>query len=133
MPDASKPGAAFFARGIDSVTLSGGRLHSAWPELVDLQRLAPTEQGSQTRLAQLLAGHALDREINTAIRPAVADTQLLLPRPFARALEGAMEAIGRVVDRHGRSDVLTRAQRILIQEHEWRELARRYREALHQA
>ena len=133
MPKASKPGAAFFARGIDTVTTYGGRIQSAWPELVDFQRLAPNAQGSQTQLAQLLAGHALDREINTAIRPAVTDAQLLLPRPFSRALESAMETIDRVVDRHGRSDVLERAQRILMQEHEWRELARTYRDALHQA
>jgi hypothetical protein len=133
MPNASKPGAAFFARGIDTVTTYGGPIQSAWPELVDFQRLAPNAQGSQTQLAQLLAGHALDREINTAIRPAVTDAQLLLPRPFSRALESAMETIERVVDRHGRSDVLERAQRILIQEHEWRELARTYRDALHQA
>ena len=133
MPSSSKLGAAFFVQGIDAVTTYGEQIQGSWPELSDLHQLAPTEQGRQTRLAQLLDGHALESEIIDAIRPSVNDAQLLLPGPFSRALQGAMDSVQRVIDRHGKLGVLERAQRILIQEHELRELANTYRNALHQA
>lgn len=123
----------FFARGIDAITQRGRLAEHNLPELPDLARLAPPEYQRLPALDQLLAGNALDHHIEAAIRPVIHEPEMLLPRPFARALEEAQQAVCRASERHGSPAVLARAAKLLAQEHEWRELARACREALYQA
>ncbi len=122
----------FFARGIEGISHHARPALQDLPELPDLQRLAPPELQRQLALERLLSGHALDLLLQEAIRPAIVDPEILLPRPFARALEDMQEAIQRSSERHGAPAVLERAAKILAQERDWRELARTCREALHQ-
>lgn len=129
---AVQPG-GFFARGIETITHRQRPLDHDLPELPDLQRLAPPENDRLAALEQLLPGPALEKHIENAIRPLVAEPEMLLPRPFARALVDAQEALRRASERHGSPAVLERAEKILSQEQAWRELAQLYREALHQA
>lgn len=123
----------FFARGIEAITHRERPGQLDLPELPELQRLAPPEHQRQPALQALLAGHALDGYVSAAIYPQVQEPDLLLPRPFNRALESAYQTVRRASERHGRSEVLERAVRILAEEQEWRELARAFREALYQA
>jgi hypothetical protein len=133
MADASLPLDGFFARGIETITHRGRPIDRELPELPGLQRLAPTDWQRPPALDELLAGHTLDRHIDAAIRPVIHEPELLLPRSFARILEQAQHTLERAGARHGYPVVLQRAQQVLAQEHEWRELARTYREALYQA
>lgn len=123
----------FFARGIETITHRARPTDHELSELPGLQRLAPPDWQSPPALDQLLAGHALDRQIDEAIRPAISEPELLLPRAFARALAHAQQTLERASERHGHPAVLDRAGQVLAQEHEWRELARTYREALYAA
>lgn len=132
MADASARADGYFARGIDGITHRERPDRQDLPELPDLQRLAPPELQRQLALEQLLSGHALDLCIEETLRPTVFDPEILLPRPFARALEDMRETIREASQRHGEPAVLVRAARILAQEEEWRELARSCRDALHQ-
>lgn len=133
MADGTPRTEGYFARGIEGITHRERPGLQDLPELPDLQRLAPPELQRQLVLDQLLSGHTLDQCIEEAIRPLVLDPAILLPRPFAHALEDVREAIRRTNQRHGDPAVLARATKILDQEREWRELARSCREALHQA
>lgn len=133
MADATRAPDGYFARGIETITHRGRPIDRELPELPGLQRLAPPDWQRAPALEQLLAGHALDRQIDAAIRPVIHEPELLLPRSFARILEQAQQTLQRAGERHGHPVVLQRAQQVLAQEHEWRELARTYREALYQA
>lgn len=132
MPEMPVRPDAFFARGIEGISHRGIPLDSDLSQLPGLQRLAPAERNRLPALEQLFAGSAFDGLIDAAIRPVIAEPEMLLPRPFSRALEDAHETLRRMSERHGHPAVLERAEKILAQEQEWRALARMYRDALHQ-
>ena len=123
----------FFSHGIDAITHRGLPVDPELPELPGLQRLPTPHWQRPPALEQLLAGHALDGRIDAAIRPMVSEPEWLLPQSFSRILAQARETLQRAGERHGYPTVLVRAEQALAQEHEWRELARTYRDALYAA
>ncbi len=109
----------------------GGSIRS--PRETSRDRLLPPDHDGGSALDHLFPASGFETEIDAAIRPVIGDRQLLLPRPFADALEGACLSMQRLNERHGKSVVLDRATKILLAEQELRNLALMYRNALHQA
>ncbi len=123
----------FFTRGIDSITTRDEPGQAPVDGLQAPHRLLPPDHDGGSALDQLFPASGFETEIDAAIRPVIGDRQLLLPRPFADALEGACLSMQRLNERHGKSVVLDRATKILLAEQELRNLALMYRNALHQA
>ena len=133
MPDLAAQIQAFFSRGIDSVTARREPAQPPVDGLHELHRLSPPDHDGGSALDLLFPASAIEAEVDAAIRPVVVDRELLLPRPFADALQGACMSMQRLNERHGKSMALDRAARILLAEQDLRDLARMYRDALHQA
>jgi len=124
----------FFDRGIDAITFKGQETLQGLPEQ---RELAPAEQGGLRQLEQLLALPNLDVFLDDAIRPELEDRELLMPVRFRQALDGALEAIRNAAAQAQGSDPdaareLNRADRLLSEEQNLRDLLQMYRSVLYQ-
>lgn len=133
MPEAAGPSRDFFAHGIESITRAGERTDPDVPELPHLSRLAPVHQPQSAALTPLLGGNWLDSCINESIQPRIDDPGVLFPNRFSQAIESVCSTLKQASERHGNPGVLDRAEKVLAEQLELREIARIFRNALHQA
>ena len=123
----------FFDRGIDSIVGSPGA-----PEALLLPGsggLAPAAQAHVSALDDLLDVTNLDALLDAAVRPALAEAELLMPTHFQAALEAVQARLHGVADarRHANPPLgrlLDEAAAVLDEEAGLRELLRTYLRSL---
>lgn len=129
---------AFFDRGIDSITFKAGDATTNALALASQKDLPPSDQISRPQLEQLLAMPNLESFLEDAIRPELADRELLMPGKFRQTLERALVHLQQAgSERQSSGDtegakVINRASRLLTEEAGLRELVQMYRSALYQ-
>lgn len=118
-----------FDRGLTDVFDTGAHALPALP----VQQLDPAEGVAQTRFEAWLGPAGFDTVIEQALHPPLPDRGLLRPGAFRGALEGACAALEHAAGTdpaHAR--LLQHASRLLVEDLALRDLAQRYRSALHQ-
>lgn len=129
---------AFFDRGIDSITFKAGDTATGALSLASQKDLPPSDQISRPQLEQLLAMPNLESFLEDAIRPELADRELLMPGKFRQTMESTLNHLQQAGTEHqGSGDaegakVIHRASRLLTEEAGLRELVQMYRSALYQ-
>ncbi len=123
-----------FDRGIDRITHAR---QQELPSLPEREQALPPDVGTQPQLESLLALPTLDDALNAALRPQLAQRDLLMPARFRDALQGALERLGAAAEQAQAgapedARTLNRAVRLLKEESSLRELAQMYRSALYQ-
>ena len=127
---------AFFDRGIDSITFKAGDANAL--SLVTQKDLPPSDQISRPQLEQLLAMPNLDSFLEDAIRPELADRELLMPGKFRQTMQTTLSYLQQAGSEHQNdgdaegAKVIQRASRLLTEEAGLRELLQMYRSALYQ-
>lgn len=122
-----------FNRGIDSITHARPQ---AMPTLPERGEALPPDMRTRAQLDSLLKQNSMNDRLYTALRPQLANPELLAPGKFTAAL-GAVQLLLRqsAQERAGDADaarLLNRAGRLLGKEASLRELAQKYRSALYQ-
>lgn len=123
----------FFEKGIDSITTKGREQVQGLPDLFELP---PSGSVQPQMLEQMLALPNLESYLDDCTRPELDDRELLLPGPFAEALDSTREMLRRnsqerqAVDPEAARD-MARAERVLNDEHGLRDLLRMYRSSLY--
>ena len=136
MSDLHIAGKAFYARGIDGI-IQGEQAHVA--SLPELLSLPPTTQpGGPSHLERLLRVPSFDDVLEAALRPSIADPDLLRPGSFTRALDAAYGVLQAHQQRcaatsPAHAGILEQAIALLSEEQALRELAHRYQAALYAA
>lgn len=131
-------GAPFsFDRGIEDVTYKRKESSQAQFVMPDQRMLAPVEERKRPQIDELLSQPTLESWIEDAIRPEIADAELLLPGQFRAAMRKVLGTIRRSADaKRGSSPaeakILNRGIRILMEEEELQELVLMYRSSLYQ-
>jgi len=103
--------------------------------LSDRRNLPPTDDNMRARLSQLLEKPNTESFLQEALRPEIGDRDLLMPSQFADVLREALKSLalaGQSPPWGGDARVLNRAQRLLKEETNLRELVTMYRSALYQ-
>ncbi|GAB2734976.1 hypothetical protein GCM10027019_13010 [Melaminivora jejuensis] len=135
-----------FERGIERITHAR---QDSQLELPAREQAPPPDAGTQPQLEALLALPTLDDTLDAALRPQLANRQLLVPTHFRQALDDALQGLSQaaqaaadatnadVTNADGASGsdtarVLNRAVRLLKEESALRELLQMYRSALYQ-
>lgn len=130
-----------FERGIERITHAR---QDSQLELPAREQAPPPDAGTQPQLEALLALPTLDDTLDAALRPQLANRQLLVPTHFRQALDDALQGLSQAAqaaadatnaDGASGSDtarVLNRAVRLLKEESALRELLQMYRSALYQ-
>ncbi|QKV54376.1 hypothetical protein [Comamonas antarctica] len=120
-------------RGIETITYA--RQENAAP-MPERSEAPPPDTGVRAHLDQLLQKPSMDSRLDQALRPPIANRDLLLPGRFREALGNALvqlrAAAGSAGDGSEQSRVLNRAVRLLNEESSLRELEHMYRSALYQ-
>jgi type III secretion protein X len=129
---------AFFDRGIDSITFKAGDAHTNALSLASQKDLPPSDQISRPQLEKLLDMPNLESFLEDAIRPDLADRELLMPGKFRQTLDSTLSHLQKAGnERQSSGDaegakVINRASRLLAEEASLRELVQMYRSALYQ-
>ena len=122
-----------FDQGIENITYARQQIAAPMPER---GQAPPPEIGVRAQLDQLLQKPSMDSRLDQALRPPIANRDLLLPGRFREALGNALAqlrgAAGSAADGSQLSRVLNRAVRLLNEESSLRELEQMYRSALYQ-
>lgn len=122
-----------FDRGIDSITYARDETASFMPER---DNTPPPGMAVRSELDALLNKPTIDDYLNAALRPDLVNRDLLLPRFFLEALAATRkklrQATENVADSSEDFQVLNRAQRLLAEETNLRDLLLMYRSALYQ-
>ena len=123
-----------FDRGIDRITHAQQQDLPALPERA---QAPPPDVSTQPQLESLLALPTLDDTLTAALRPQLAQRDLLMPARFSEALQGALAQLGAAAEQAQQAApedarTLNRALRLLKEESSLRELAQMYRSALYQ-
>ena len=134
MPDFRIGSGPFFDRGIDRITFKSGETLQGLPPQ---RELTPADHAERPRLERLLALPQLDAFLDEAVRPELADRELLLPTRFRKALDGARGALAQAAQARQESDpaaarTLNRAVRLLGDEAGLHDLIAMYRSVLYQ-
>ncbi|MBJ7263405.1 MAG: hypothetical protein JHC61_06565 [Burkholderiaceae bacterium] len=132
MPEINPNRLMSFDHGIDDIVFA--RKHDqAAQSLPERRNLTPSDDNVRAQLSQLLEKPNTTRFLEEALRPEIADRDLLMPSQFAEALKEALKELAAQAD-SGTSDsrVLNRAVRLLKEETNLRELVAMYRSALYQ-
>jgi type III secretion protein X len=134
MSDMRIGSAAFFDKGIDSVTYKSGELAQPMP---DQQLLTPAERAERPQLETLLAQPNTDSFLDDSICPQLDDRELLLPGKFRQVLESTLSTLTQAAQNHQSANAdstkaLNRAVRLLNEEVGLRDLLQMYRSALYQ-
>ncbi len=120
-------------RGIETITYARQENNAPMPERGEAP---PPEIGVRAQLDQLLQKPSMDSRLDQALRPKIANRDLLLPGRFREALGHALAqlraAAGSAADGSEQSRVMNRAVRLLNEESSLRELEHMYRSALYQ-
>lgn len=122
----------FFEKGIDSITTKGREQVQGLPDLFELP---PSGSVQPQMLEQMLALPNLESYLDDCTRPELDDRELLLPGPFAEALDSTREMLRRNSQERQAADPeaardMARAERVLNDEHGLRDLLRMYRSSL---
>ncbi|ODS93673.1 MAG: hypothetical protein ABS45_01510 [Comamonas sp. SCN 65-56] len=130
-----------FDRGIERITYSR---EDTPLELPAREQAAPPDIDVQPELQALLSLPTLDDSLNAALRPQLANRELLAPSRFRQALETTLHGLTEAAQKAQTSAdaglaeggdnarVLNRAVRLLKEESALRELLQMYRSALYQ-
>jgi len=120
-----------FDRGIDSISYAGRE--TTGQQLPERHELAPSSDGVRAQLSQLLDKPNTDRFLDEALRPAVANRDLLTPGRFSQAMNEALAGLSDAAGQGGDdARTLNRAVRLLKEESGLRDLVAMYRSALYQ-
>ncbi len=134
MPDSIRE-AAFFQTGLESITVGAPP-----PEATSLPEarasLAPSDEGMDNLLADLLRAPALDGRLLAALRPPLTSRDVLAPGAYGALLENVRGVLRALVDEAGpdeKDDAFSAAADLLEEEKSLRELLAMYRHVLHKA
>ena len=122
----------FFEKGIDSITFKGSEQVQGLPDLFELP---PSGNVQPQMLDKMLALPNIDSYLDDCVRPELDDRELLLPVPFADALDRTRATLRKMAEERQAADPeaareLTRAERVLNDEHGLRDLLRMYRSSV---
>ena len=120
-------------RGIETITYARQQNDAPMPER---SQALPPEIGVRAQLDQLLQKPSMDSRLDQALRPLIANRDLLLAARFRETLRKLLaqlrKAAGSATKGSERARVLNRAVRLLSDELDLRELEQMYRSALYQ-
>lgn len=120
-------------RGIENITYA--RHESATP-MPERGEAPPPDVGMRARLDELLEKPSMDSRLDKALCPRIDNRDLLRPWRFDQALGDALTQLRTAAeasaDGSEQSRVLNRAERLLRNESNLRELAHKYRISLYQ-
>lgn len=120
-------------RGIETITYARQQNDAPMPER---GQAPPPETGLRAQLDQLLQKPSMDSRLDQALRPLIANRDLLLPARFRETLGKVRtqlrKAAGSAPEGSEQARVLNRAVRLLNDESDLRELEHMYRSALYQ-
>jgi len=120
-------------RGIETITYARQQNDAPMPER---SQALPPEIGVRAQLDQLLQKPSMDSRLDQALRPPIANRELLLPAPFRETLGKVRaqlrKAAGSAPEGSERARVLNRAGRLLNDESDLRELEHMHRSTLYQ-
>jgi hypothetical protein len=133
MTDFRIGGGDFFARGLEGVSHLAANQDRGLPEQ---RKLTPADQMQRPQFEEMLALPNMASFLEKSIQPDLNDPDLLQPVNFQKAHDEALQAIAGAAERMQASDpdgakIIRRAQRVLTDDKELRQLVHDYRNALH--
>ncbi|WP_315124566.1 hypothetical protein [Comamonas antarctica] len=122
-----------FDQGIENITYARQQIAAPMPERGETP---PPDVRVHAQLDQLLQRPSMDSRLDEALRPLIANRDLLLAARFRETLRKLLaqlrKAAGSATKGSERARVLNRAVRLLSDELDLRELEQMYRSALYQ-
>ena len=133
MPDSIRE-TTYFQTGVESVTVGAPPEAATLPEARAV--LAPSDEGMDNLLEDLLRAPALDGRLLHALRPTLTSRDVLAPGAYGALLESARAVLRALVDDAGpdeKDNTFSDAADLLEEEKGLRELLAMYRHVLHKA